>query len=589
MIPVKPNMSYNIETKCFYNFVKDFDPNGRSTATGSFVAVREAETGVIEDGINYIYVRNPSSSFKFTIDGYPITFEKPYEGKLINVVLKNETNIEKLENDFNELSQSTENELHDLKIGNELFYNTMWDYGFREYELRTTQRKGYINTLNKHEHVDNDNFQYVLLTVNEGEEFNITNAQFHGFLKSYSVESSVTIDSISYPTDTWTGTVPSGATLMYLGFSNSTSGVIGDIPFSFPIKKIEDSVDKRIKLLEEESAIKQKYYDRPEKGYENFSVQVNYAEYTDNTDDGNEVYTDYGVIALPKNYTPNGEATRLIIFCQGTGERINSGTNPMNNYGWEYFTSKGYAVMDMNGVAPQWGSDKGFPAPSQHYCTKHLLGSYAKGYHYVMEKYNLNKQVFILGLSMGGGASALIVQSGIIPIIAHGAFCPAFSVFKQNYLKPWGGENQQKQIAGQWGFADWENTAPSMEYFLANIDKIKGFDNLLIKTIGDHEKANSNFGNDAEAEAYNSMVKFYPVPLKIWHCVDDGTVSIRYSRFMVNMIKNGGGQAWLREFEGGSHYLGWTIGSVTDVDIDGEEITTSIPFYESIKFFERFA
>lgn len=76
---------------------------------------------------------------------------------------------------------------------------------------------------------------------------------------------------------------------------------------------------------------------------------------------------------------------------------------------------------------------------------------------------------------------------------------------------------------------------------MSNIDKIKGFDNLLIRTIGDHQTANENYGNEAEANAYNSMQKIYPVPLKIWHCDTDDTVLPRYSHYMVNMIKNGGG------------------------------------------------
>ena len=118
---------------------------------------------------------------------------------------------------------------------------------------------------------------------------------------------------------------------------------------------------------------------------------------------------------------------------------------------------------------------------------------------------------------------------------------------------------------------------------MSNIDKIKGFDNLLIRTIGDHETANANFGNDAEATAYNSMQKIYPVPLKIWHCENDNLVLFRYSQFMVNMIKNGGGQAWLRSFATGGHPGGWNTGSVTDAGV-----TTSIPFYEAVLFFERF-
>ena len=95
---------------------------------------------------------------------------------------------------------------------------------------------------------------------------------------------------------------------------------------------------------------------RPSSGYENFSVNVNYSEYTTNENDALTEYTDYGVVALPESYSINGNPTPLIIFCQGSGERTGIDTNPLSNYGWEYFLAKGYAVMDMNGISAAWGT-----------------------------------------------------------------------------------------------------------------------------------------------------------------------------------------------------------------------------------------
>ena len=195
--------------------------------------------------------------------------------------------------------------------------------------------------------------------------------------------------------------------------------------------------------------------ERPTSGYENFSVDVNYSDYTVNNNDGSNIYTDYGVIALPINYKSTGTPTQLIIMCGGSGDRIGANTNPLALAGWEYFLAKGYAVMDMNGISSAWTSAKGVPNTNLHYCNKHLLSSYANGYKYVIEKYNLEKRVFVAGLSMGGGAAALITQSNIIPVIANAFFCPALSVYKQDYMSAWGGTNQQITIAGQWDFPNW--------------------------------------------------------------------------------------------------------------------------------------
>ena len=207
--------------------------------------------------------------------------------------------------------------------------------------------------------------------------------------------------------------------------------------------------------------------ERPSSGYHNFAVSVNYYDYTNNTADSESLYTDYGVIGLPTNYTPTGTPTKLIILCGGSGDRISANTNPLSFQGWEYYLAKGYAVMDMNGVSQAWATAAGFPMTDRHYCNKYLIDSYQKGYEYVLDKFNVDKgKVFIAGISMGGGASALLVQSGIFPVVAHCAFCPALSVYKQDYLSSWGGESQQKTIAGQWGFPDWSTTTPSQAYFL---------------------------------------------------------------------------------------------------------------------------
>ena len=54
------------------------------------------------------------------------------------------------------------------------------------------------------------------------------------------------------------------------------------------------------------------------------------------------------------------------------------------------------------------------------------------------------------------------------------------------------------------------------------------------------------------------------------------------------MVQNGGGKATLRNMGTGGHNGGWAKGSVTDTDINGNSITTSIPFYEAVRFMLSF-
>jgi hypothetical protein len=339
------------------------------------------------------------------------------------------------------------------------------------------------------------------------------------------------------------------------------------------------------------------YSARPSGGYENFSVSVNYyeenlASNASSVNDTAHYYTDYGAIALPSNYTPS-KPTRLVILCGGTEERIAAATNPMNYYGWSYLTAKGYAVMDMNGMSSSWGTDKGLPIKGQHFASKYLLESYRKGLDYCRNKYNLYPEVFIMGISMGGGAMAMLVQSGMFNVLAACGFCPALSCFKHDYMNPWlNATNQRKTIAGQWGFDNWGSTSTfDINYFVNNISKVGGYENLLANTFGSQEDkntANSNYGNTAEATAYNNLYKYFPCPIKIWHAADDVTVLPRYSQFFVNMINNGGGKAFMRNIASGAHVAGWNCGEATDTDINGDTITTSVNFKEAYLFIHRY-
>ena len=51
----------------------------------------------------------------------------------------------------------------------------------------------------------------------------------------------------------------------------------------------------------------------------------------------------------------------------------------------------------------------------------------------------------------------------------------------------------------------------------------------------------------------NPRIKSYPVPLKIWHCMDDDTVSFSVTENYADTIKSNGGNVELVVFENGGH------------------------------------
>lgn len=321
---------------------------------------------------------------------------------------------------------------------------------------------------------------------------------------------------------------------------------------------------------------------RPAQGYEVFSVPVTYEGDTAR-------YEDYGFVCLPENYDPEGDPIPMVILCQGTDERTQSDTDPRGFHGISYFLAKGYAVMDMNGASYQWTRQHGFPVDGHHFAHRGLLQSYVQGYHYVVNKYNIQPQVYVMGISMGGGSSFMLVQHRVIPVRAQVAFCPAFSLLKQVYLQPWIGRDQQVTIAGQWGLPGWKTATPSQAYMLQHRDRWWEWDNLFYGVEGqlaDIEQALTNNRNDAEAQAFARLSKDYPCPLLIFHCENDRLVDIRYSRYIQGMIQRGGGQATLTTFPTGGHGGGWMHGRVTDTDIHGHSIQTSECFQGALRFIQ---
>ena len=338
---------------------------------------------------------------------------------------------------------------------------------------------------------------------------------------------------------------------------------------------------------------------RPSSGVVNFVVQLN----TNLTHEGNTLsiidnevtMPDNAVLLLPTSYSASGTPTRLVINCHGAGTTVTASTSSLTEpVGW-LVNGLGYAVLDVNGVPKSLSSNTGL-----HYGSPLALQSYLKAYQYVIENYNIKSDgCFVMGTSMGGLTSFMLVQSGSIPVLAQAGMCPVTDHYKQAYCQPWvSGINQRSQIAKLFGFTGTEptwtsNSMPSDEekqYYLNNLDKVIGY-NPMMKNVINWNTINPysyDRGDADEAKAYAQLVKFHPVPLKIWHNDDDGTVAQRYSSYLVQAIRNAGGLAYLRKFPSGGHNA-WNNGdAISAKTIDGEAYSINVSAYEVGLWFKRF-
>lgn len=248
-------------------------------------------------------------------------------------------------------------------------------------------------------------------------------------------------------------------------------------------------------------------------------------EITDNQQDFYQLYMDNGFIILPANYSESGPATRLVINCHGAGGTVTTDDSQVEHQALtQYLVANNFAVMDVNGLPFKYAEKYDIDIRN-NIGSPIAIRSYVKAYHYCMDHFNLKPDVFVHGGSMGGISSTNLVLSGMIPVIAHSAFCPVLDTYNQIFLNPWSGGLPKNALGKIYGL----DTDESGEY-IYDERKIMGYN-----------------------PAKNKKAEIYPVPVKFWHCIDDGTVSYKVTEAFISKIKENGGVAYLRPFPYGGH------------------------------------
>ena len=324
--------------------------------------------------------------------------------------------------------------------------------------------------------------------------------------------------------------------------------------------------------------------------YEVISEKPAISHFTVPIEYNGQTYNDTGCLWIPTNYKSIGTPTRLVIFCHGSGEKIDAETSTLPNP-FQYLLKMGYAVLDMNGLPIEISGD----GNGRHFNAPFALSSYTKGYQYVIDNYNLKKEVFITGMSLGGMMANQLVQSGTIPVIAAGLFCPVTDYFKQAWCRPWQ-TDQRKLIAKYFLMNNYDTfsftsngtpTSEEIQYFKDNVDKIIGY-NPMIKNEMYWDDSYYQYPHSNENSDYLKLRKSYPVPIKIWHNLNDETVLPVYSEYFIKSIKKAGGNNEIKNFETGGHNA-WDNGENRSLtDIDGKDFTLKQSGYELIKWFKRF-
>ena len=288
-------------------------------------------------------------------------------------------------------------------------------------------------------------------------------------------------------------------------------------------------------------------------------------------EEAERTFFDHAMLALPESYRETGVPTRLVINCHGAGGAVSAdGSQVEEQVITKYLLANGYAVMDTNGLPEVFAGQAGIDIRN-NVGSPIAVQCYVKAYHFCVENFNLYRDVFVHGASMGGISSTNLVLSGCVPVIAQTGYCPVLDTWNQIFLHPWSDGLPKTALGKLYGF----NKDAGGDYVYDG-EKLAGFNPMArCVAVGEREYLR------------------YPVPVKFWQCEDDPTVSIDTTKRFVRAIRNAGGIAYLRTFPAGGHepqdYGRFVTESSGVTVLGGEELRIRPAVEETFRWIRRFS
>ncbi len=235
------------------------------------------------------------------------------------------------------------------------------------------------------------------------------------------------------------------------------------------------------------------------------------------------IYEDAGVLLLPDSYGEDKAPTRLVINCHGAGGTVTTDDSQVEGQVLtKYLLANGYAVMDVNGLPSDFADQYGIDIRN-NIGSPIAMQTYIKAYHYCIDHFNLHKEIFVHGGSMGGISSTNLVLSEALPVLAQTGFCPVLDTYNEIFLHPWSDGLPKTAMGILYSFQ--KDAAGNYIY---DEDKLLHYDPMSSK-------------------------KVHPCPVLFCHCVNDPVVSFDITKKYVERTKEAGVEAELLALPDGLH------------------------------------
>lgn len=330
------------------------------------------------------------------------------------------------------------------------------------------------------------------------------------------------------------------------------------------------------------------------------------------------------ILKLPKSYNENGGKTRLIIFAHGSGYPEVQNFYEYDPY-VDYLVGQGYAVCDCTAYATSDDSAGGFRSNvigTLHFlCTPLNYKCYVTMYHWLMEKYNFHKEIFIFGKSHGGFQVYSLPKYTDIPVLAACSLAGAYDIFSLKFgytnedriafMDSFGFSGMERNESGELigegkimlipeGGSDIGWTEERKQYVQLNIDKTLGYIctsqsiiNISNLDIFNILAVDSNYETRLNEWEQKKPIKITKTPFAIFCSEDD------YALFYDNMlaklsINNANSICFLRKMPSGSgnpHHTVDTAGPFIDniVAADGNTYKNiPVAWAEMLNFFIQY-
>lgn len=350
----------------------------------------------------------------------------------------------------------------------------------------------------------------------------------------------------------------------------------------------------------------------------NFLVTTYYQTLNSDIEETSEIqdvgYTliNRGLIKLPTNYDPDGEPSRLVIYCHGADGFKNWSDNTtyfdVDHIDPTLWVRSGYAVMDMDDLTrATYYNEQDVP-------TLHTQNCYKEGYEYALRNYNIKRDgVILCGRSLGGQRAMMLLNSQL-PIICCCLIAPSCC-----FSRYWNMKGRRKAAALYNNFPttididgveteiNWGETTDitdvewlAMQKYYRLVMNTHGILKLLCVTKSEFFATHIINGKEVslrsnpdiwDEEVFTKWIGKTNVPIKVWYAKDDTTLPdpTRNQDLLYNIVNNGGGLCEYHIMATGGHFPERDGATVTYTNRYGVTYeNASLVYAEMLQFIRRY-